>query len=155
MTRARLSGALAVLIALVAGALVLVVVELANGAAGRVSPTVASPCAPRPPFPGSGLDATIQRVVLEGLDGAACKLGTTREQLVLSLSPTSHGLGHLSRQQVVDAVRSGLTAAIAAEARHGHIPSALVPLLDRLVRSTPMEKLIRGGISLGSLFGGS
>ena len=45
---------------------VLVVVELANGAAGPVSPTIARPCQPRAPFTGGGLSGAVQRVVLEG-----------------------------------------------------------------------------------------
>ena len=154
MNRSRIALGSAVLFSLVAGAVALVVVELAHGAAGPVSPTVAKPCTPRPPFPGGGLDATVQRVVLEGLDGAACKLGTTREELVLSLSPSSGRSHHWTRAQVEAAIRSGLTHAIGAEAHRGNIPSLLVPLLQRLVRSTPFEKLIQGSVSLGGLLGG-
>ena len=79
----------AAIAALLLAAAALVVVELANGAvdAGRLA--VRDPCEPRPPFPGQGIDATLQRVVLDGLDGAACELGATREELVLSLAPRS------------------------------------------------------------------
>ena len=47
-------------------------------------------------FEGEGLDATVQRIALDGLNGAACELGVTREDLVLSLdpdSPQAHPLG--------------------------------------------------------------
>jgi hypothetical protein len=147
----RVTPAVAILAALLLAAAVLLVVELANGAAGGVSPAIAAPCTQRPPFTGHGLDATVQRVVLEGLDGAACRLGTTREQLVLSLSPASRGKPRWSRHRVEAAVRGGLTHAIDAEAQQGNIPTLLVPLLHGLVRSTPFEKLIQGGISLGDL----
>jgi hypothetical protein len=50
-------------------------------------------------------------------------------------------------------VREGLVHAVDAESRQGHIPALLVPLLRRLVLSTPVEKLIQGSISLGSLLG--
>jgi hypothetical protein len=147
----RVTASLAILAALLVGSLALLVVELANGAAGAVSPAIARPCEARQPFDGQGLDATVQRVVLEGLDGAACKLGTTREQFVLSLSPASRR--PWNRDTIETAVREGLVHAVDAESREGHIPALLVPLLRRLVLSTPVEKLIQGSISLGSLLG--
>jgi hypothetical protein len=140
----------AVLAALVLGAVILVVVELANGAAGPVSPTIAPPCRPHPPFPGGGVSGTVQRVVLEGLDDAACRLRTTREELVLSLSPSSTSQ-QWSRRQLDAAIRAGLNEAIDRERRQGNIPGFLVPVLHRIVDETPFEKLIEGGISLGNL----
>lgn len=153
MKPSRVTASVAILTALLVGSLVLVMVELANGAAGAVSPAIAPPCEARQPFEGQGLDATVQRIVLEGLDGAACKLGTTREQLVLSLSPASRRERPWSRHTIEVAVREGLVHAVDAEAQQGHIPALLVPLLHRLVRSTPLEKLIQGSIRLGSLLG--
>jgi hypothetical protein len=144
---------LAILVAIVLGALTLVVVELAKGAARQVSPAIGTPCEQRPPFAGSGIDATVQRVVLEGLDGAACKLRTTREELVLSLSPSSSGSPRWDRHTIDVALRGGLRQAIDAEAQRGNIPAFLVPVLQRLVQTTPLEKLIRGGLSLGNLIG--
>ncbi len=139
-----------VLAALVLGAAILVVVELANGATGSVSPAIARPCQPRPPFTGGGLTGVVQRVVLEGLDGAACKLGTTREELVLSLSPSTTSR-RWDRKTIEVAIRAGLNDAIDAERRQGNIPSFLVPTLHRLVEETPFDKLIRGGVALGNL----
>ena len=153
MRPSRVTASVAVLAALLVGSLALLIVELANGATGAVSPAIARPCEARQPFDGQGLDATVQRVVLEGLDGAACKLGTSREQLVLSLSPASRRERPSNRHTIEAAVREGLVHAVDAEAQQGHIPALLVPLLHRLVRSTPFEKLIQGGISLGSLLG--
>ena len=153
MTPSRVTASVAILAALLVGSLALLVAELANGAAGAVSPAIERPCQARQPFDGQGLDATVQRVVLEGLDGAACKLGTTREQLVLSLSPASRRKRPWTRHRIEVAVREGLVHAVDAESRQGHIPALLVPLLRRLVLSIPLEKLIQGSISLGSLLG--
>jgi len=150
----RVAPALAVAAALVLGAVALIVVELANGGARAVSPAIVQPCGERRPFAGNGVDGTIQRVVLEGLDGAACKLDTTREALVLSLSPASRGSRKPNRHTIEVAVRSGLINAIDAEAKQGNIPSLLVPILHRIVRLTPIDKLVRGGLSLSSLVGG-
>ena len=86
-------------------------------------------------------------VVLEGLDGAACRLHTTREALVLSLSPSSTSR-RWSRRQRETAIRAGLNHAIDAERRQGNIPGFLVPALHRIVNETPFDKLIQGGITL-------
>jgi hypothetical protein len=141
---------LLVLAALVLGAAILVVVELAKGATGPVSPAIARPCEPRPPFTGGGLTGVVQRVVLEGLDGAACKLGTTREELVLALSPSTTSR-RWDRKTIEVAIRAGLNEAIDAERRQGNIPAFLVPTLHRLVEETPFDKLIQGGVALGNL----
>ena len=150
MSARRTSPPVAVLGALALGAVILVVVELANGAAGPVSPTIAPPCRPHPRFAGGGVSGTVQRVVLEGLDGAACRLRTTREDLVLSLSPSSTSR-RWSRRQVETAIRAGLNHAIDAERRQGNIPRFLVPVLHRIVDETPFDKLIQGSVSLGNL----
>jgi hypothetical protein len=76
-----------VLALLLAAGVALLVVELALGSLhyGRVH--LADPCVERNDFPGSGLDGAVQQLALDGLDGAACTLHTTREELVLSFSP--------------------------------------------------------------------
>jgi hypothetical protein len=146
----RIPSPVALLAALVLGAAILVVVELANGAAGPVSPAIARPCQPRTPFAGGGVSGTVQRVVLEGLDGAACRLRTTREELVLSLSPSATSR-RWDRRTVDAAIRAGLNHAIDAQERQGHIPGFLVAALHRVVDETPFDKLIQGGIKLGNL----
>jgi hypothetical protein len=146
----RYPGPVLVLAALVLGAVILVVVELANGAAGPVSPTIPPPCQTRAPFTGGGLSGVAQRVVLEGLDGAACRLGTTREELVLSLSPSTTSR-RWDRKTIEVAIRAGLNHAIDAEQRQGNLPGFLVPALHRLVEKTPFDKLIQGGVALGNL----
>lgn len=150
MTVRRFPRPVLVLAALVAGAVILIVVQLANGAAGPVSPTLRRPCEPRAPFTGGGLSGVVQRVVLEGLDAAACKLGATREELVLSLSPSTTSR-RWDEKTIEVAVRAGLDGAIDAERRHGNIPGFLVPTLHRLVEKTPFDKLIQGGVALGNL----
>jgi hypothetical protein len=146
----RLPAPFLLLAALLLGAVILVVIELANGAAGPVSPEIARPCRPYPPFADGGVSGTVQRVVLEGLDGAACRLRTTREELVLSLSPSSTSR-RWSRRELERAIRAGLNHAIDAEKRQGNIPGFLVAGLHRIVNETPFDKLIQGGITLGNL----
>ena len=76
-----------ILAALLGAAVVLIVVELSIGAIGFGKPKLADPCADKPAFKGGGLDGEVQRFALSGLNGAACRLHTTREELVLSFVP--------------------------------------------------------------------
>jgi hypothetical protein len=146
---ARLRGATGVLVALLLAGVILVAVELGMGAIDT-GPTVANPCKPRTPFPGSGIDAAIQRIVLNGLDGAACRLHTTREGLVLSLR-SSGGSVHFDKHTTEVAVRAGLLRAVDEAERRGDIPGFVAPIARRIIRSTPIDKLVQGGFSLSDL----
>lgn len=150
MNAARAPRAVAILVGPLVAALALIAAELGTSAAdGGVD--VANPCKPRAPFPGHGIDATIQRVVLEGLDGAACRLHTSREELVLSLGSGSRR--RRWRRTVDTALRAGLLQAVDRAERRGDIPGFLAPLVRRVARTAPIDKLIEGGISLRDLFG--
>ena len=146
---ARLKGASAILAALLVAAGILVAVELGMGAVDS-SPAVANPCKGRAPFPGGGIDAAIQRIVLNGLDGAACRLHTTREELILSLR-SSGGSVHFDKHTTEVAVRAGLLRAVDEAERRGDIPGFLAPIARRLIRSTPIDKLVQGGFKLSDL----
>jgi hypothetical protein len=147
------NAAVATLIVLLVAGVTLLGVELAKGNGGSGA-TIVNPCKPRPPFAGSGIDATIQRIVLDGLDGAACRLGTSREQLVLSLRP---GLGpgkiHWTQHRIQVAVRAGMLAAVNDAVHRGDIPAFVTPTLRQLIQTLPLEQLIRGAISLKELIG--
>jgi hypothetical protein len=141
-----------VLAALLAAVLVLVVVELAAGAAGDVPPALANPCRPRPAH-GSGFDAAVQRIVLDGLDGAACRLHTTREELVLSLGSGTGFRRRWDRRTIEVALRAGLLRSIDEAERRGDVPGFVAPILRRLVREAPLDRLLEGGIRLRDLLG--
>jgi hypothetical protein len=139
--------------ALLASGAVLVAVELGKGALEEPSPTIANPCKPRDGRTG-GIDTTIQRIVLDGLDGAACRLHTTREELVLSLGGDSAVLPRRWDEHTVEvALRAGLLRSVDAAERRGDVPGFLAPLLRRLVESAPLDRLVQGGFSLGDLIG--
>ena len=153
MTR-RLTAGVALLLELLVGAAALVGVELGKGAAGSVSPSIANPCRARPPFAGGGIDGVIQRIVLDGLDGAACRLGTSREELVLSLrSGTGVRLPHADRTAAEAAIRAGLLRSVDEAGSRGDIPGFLVPIVRRAIQTAPLDSLIQGGIALRDLFG--
>jgi hypothetical protein len=138
-------------VTLLVAAVAVVVAEVGRSATNG-SVEIASPCKPRAPFPGHGIDATIQRVVLDGLDGAACRLHTTREELVLSLRG-GNGSRRWDQHTIDTALRAGLLRAVNEADRRGDIPGFLVPTVRRVVETVPLEKLIQGGLSLKDLIG--
>jgi len=144
--------AAAPLLALLLAGVALVVVELGLGALDEPSPKIANPCRPRAGRTG-GIDTTVQRIVLDGLDGAACRLHTTREELVLSIGGGSDAPRHWDEHTIEVALRAGLLRSVDAAVQRGDVPSFLRPALRALVERLPLEKLIRGGISLNDLLG--
>ena len=145
--------AIAALVALFVGAAGLITLELANGAANAGALAVRDPCEPRPSFPGEGLDATLQRIVLDGLDGAACRLHTTREELVLSIGGGTEAPRHWDAHTIEVALRAGMLRSVDEAVQRGDIPSFLAPTVRGLVERLPLQRLIRGGISLNDLLG--
>ena len=81
-------GSTLVLSALGTAAVALIAVELGMGAIGFRDARLADPCThlSEGGFFGS-IDAAVQRFALSGLNGAACSLHASREELVLSFSP--------------------------------------------------------------------
>jgi hypothetical protein len=150
MTRRRAETVLA---ALLAAALVLVAVELAKGALSEPSPSLASPCRPREVDNGGGIDATIQRIVLDGLDGAACRLHTTREELVLSLGSGTGFRRRWDRRTIELALRAGLLHSVDEAERRGDLPDFVASVLRRVVRAAPIDRIVEGGIRLRDLLG--
>ena len=78
-----------VLVALLLSGAALVGVELGKGALDEPAPKIANPCQPREGRTG-GIDATIQRIVLDGLDGAAhdSALAAVRDRLAGAIAAT-------------------------------------------------------------------
>ena len=144
--------ALWVLVGLLVSGAVLVGVELGKGALNEPSPKIADPCQPRAGRTG-GIDTTIQRIVLDGLDGAACRLHTTREELVLSLGGGVGVTRRWDEHTIEVALRAGLLRSVAAAVQRGDVPGFLAPDLRGIVERAPLGKLVRGGISLQDLLG--
>jgi hypothetical protein len=132
-----------VLVALLLSGAALVGVELGKGALDEPAPRIANACQPREGRTG-GIDATIQRIVLDGLDGAACRLHTTREELVLSLD----GGGRWDAHTIEVALRAGLLRSVNEAEDRGDVPSFLAPALRSIVEHAPIDQLVRGGLEL-------
>jgi hypothetical protein len=124
----------------------------ALGGASYEPAKVADPCAEREWRDPEGVAESIEQVVLSALDGAACALGASREELVLALRSTDtldrfaaeHGL---DEDQVEDAVRDGLVRAVdeaeAADALGSTTAGVLREAAERLPIGFVLD-LIRG-----------
>lgn len=146
----RRSGILALLGLMVAAA-GLIGVELANGAVDAGALAVRDPCESRVAYPGEGLDAVLQRIVLDGLDGAACELQSTREELVLSLAPSPNRPSRWDDETIEQALRAGLVEAIDDAEQRGSVNGIVAALLRQLAERAPVQWLIDGGQGLAGL----
>ncbi len=124
---------IAVAVALCGG---LIGVQLAAGGADFVPQRAADPCENRERTPKEDIEGLAETVVLTGLDQAACKLGVTRERLVLTL-PSAADRAALAREAgtdergVAQAVKDGLDTGVDQLEQEGRLPkaSALLPSL--------------------------
>jgi hypothetical protein len=127
---------------LLAAAVVLIVVELALGAVHFGKPKLADPCTSKPAFTGGGVDGEVQRFALSGLNGAACKLHTSREELVLSFVPAA-GTKQVrwDRATIEDALRSGFDRVFHDTERRGVAGFVIGHVLE-VVLGAPLDYLL-------------
>jgi hypothetical protein len=139
--------------ALLVVAVVLIAIELSRGALDFGESTAADPCVAREPFPGDGFEATLQRIALDGLDGAACELGTRREELVLSLAPSSGAEPLPWDDEAIElAIRAGLLESIDDAEQRGSLNGFVAVVLRQVVERAPVQWLIDGGQGIAGLF---
>ncbi len=130
-------------------AVALIAVELGKGAASYGEFQPADPCTASSTFPGEGLDPTIQRIALSGLNGAACELGTSREELVLSFVPEAGGAPiKWDRPTIERAVRAGLERSIDDAKQSGSISTVTALVLSEIAARAPIDWLISGADSI-------
>jgi hypothetical protein len=143
-----LRGRLLVSGALIA-ALTLVGAYLAAGGSSYVPEKTQNPCKQRPWGSPEGIQAIAEQFSLSALDGAACKLGVTREALARALA-TPQSRASFSRRYGIDdaklaeAIRAGLLRAVGDAEREG----ALSPLLAAPLRTAVQEVPIGQAIGL-------
>ena len=122
-------------------------VQLAAGGGHYVPLRPANPCTPRPvpPIPAQ-LEPLAEQIVLLGLDGAACRLGISRERLVLALAETRS----LDPRESA-ALKAGLVDAVDRLNREGRLPkvSQLLPQALDQANLPGIVKTIIGAIPNG------
>jgi hypothetical protein len=148
--------ALLVAVGLVAA---VVVPYLALGG-GRYEPTpVADPCEARERPDGDGLGETIERIALRAVDGVACELGISREELVLALR-SEEALDAfaaeqgIDRDELEDAISDGLVRAVDAAEEEGALPGFVAPLVRQAAESVPPWLILETLERLGSFLPG-
>ena len=130
-----------------AAAVALVVLYLALGGASYAPAKVADPCAPRDWREPHGFQEVAEQIVLSSLDGAACELHVSREEMVLALAnrdsrerfAREHGI---TNERLDQLVRVGLLRAIDDAERAEAIDPTVADLLRRVVRRIPVEGLL-------------
>lgn len=147
-----MSRAAPILVALVAVAAV-VVPYLALGGASYEPTPVADPCRTREWRDPGDVPQVVEQVVLSALDGAACELGASREELLLALEDeqslaafaAEHGISASAAEQAVgdglvravdDAEEAGVLSGLAADLVRGAVervePRFVLDLLEQL-----------------------
>ncbi len=120
-----------------------VVVPYAALGGGSYEPTpVADPCVMREWRDPGDLGAVLEQIVLSALDGAACELGVSREELVLAVRDEEsldafaeeHGI---SRADAERAVQEGLVRAVDDAEEADALPGFLASLARRAVEDVP------------------
>jgi MFS family permease len=121
----------------------LVFAEFRAGARDFGTHEYVEPCtAPSDPFPdGGGIDGTLQRISLSTINGAACKLGVSREDLLLSMEPKS-GFGPKvtwTEDTLEDALRAGLIRAIDDADERNTVPGLVARGMKFLAERAPID----------------
>jgi hypothetical protein len=118
-------------------------VQLANGGGKSAPSPTANPCAVRTVNSVStGIEGLAERLVILGLDGAACRLHVSREALTLQLAQQ----GKATDAQI-DALRAGLLRAVDLMKANGTLPPAS-DLVDEALDESNLNGFIKGAIRL-------
>ena len=131
--------------AAVAAALVLG--YLALGGASYAPAKTGDPCAARDWRDPGGLEEVAEQIVLSALDGAACDLDVSREEIVLAFA-SRDSLERFAREQGIsdaeleELARSGLVRAIDDAEQADALQPLLADLLRGLARRIPVDELL-------------
>jgi hypothetical protein len=130
-----------------AAAVTLIVVYLALGGASYSPAKVADPCLPRAERRAQGVGGVAERVVLSAIDGAACKLGVSRESIVLAFANRASLRSfarqhHITERRLEELLRAGLLQAVDEAERTGALDSTVADLVRGLVRRVPVGGLL-------------
>lgn len=136
-----MSRATPLLAALGAVAAVLVPYLALGGASYEPTP-VADPCVVRDWRDPRGVQTVLEQVALSALDGAACELGVSREDLVLAVrdeaSLDAFAIEHaISRADAERAVEDGLERALDDAEEEDALPGFVASLARRAVEALP------------------
>jgi hypothetical protein len=128
-------------------AVALIVVYLALGGASYTPAAVADPCVARDWRDPEGLQEVAEQIVLSALDGVACELDVSREEVVLAFA-SRDSLERFAREQEIseedldELVRSGLERAVDDAERAGALDPTIADLLRGIAARVPVEAFL-------------
>ena len=128
-------------------AVALVGIYLALGGASYAPAAVADPCAARELRNPKGFEQVAEQIVLSALDGAACELHVSREEIVLAFS-NGASLARfaeehdVSEEDLGNLVRAGLTRSLDDAERANSLDPRLADLLRGLVARVSITQLL-------------
>jgi hypothetical protein len=128
-------------------AVALVGVYLALGGASYAPAAVADPCTPREGRNPNGFEQIAEQIVLSALDGAACELGVSREEVVLAFSSRA-SLERFAREhgdseaELENLARAGLRRALDDAERAQLLDPRTADVLRGLVARVPIAQLL-------------
>jgi hypothetical protein len=130
------------LLVAIAAAAAVVGPYIALGGGSYEPAPVADPCSKREWRDPGALQAVLEQVALSALDGAACELGASREELVLALrdkrSLDAFAAEHnVSRERAERALQDGIERAVDDAEAAGALPGLVASLISRTVESVP------------------
>ncbi|HKB20465.1 MAG TPA: hypothetical protein VKC65_05570 [Gaiellaceae bacterium] len=131
----------------VAAGLVLVGLYLALGGASYAPAKVADPCVQRSWRGPKGFEAVAEQIVLSALDGAACQLHVSREDMVLALASQDRRDEfirdhHITNAELESLVRNGLKRSIDDAQNAGALNPTLAGILRGVVGNLPIDELL-------------
>lgn len=126
---------------------VLLALYIGLGGASYAPTPVADPCEPRPIERPEGIEATLQQLVLSGLDGAACELQIPREDLLASLADPEGRAEFLDERRLSDAdlevaVDAALERAYDDAVRTGAIDGLDAFAIGQAIEFVPVDLLV-------------
>jgi hypothetical protein len=131
----------------IVASLVLVGAYLAAGGSSYEPEKVQDPCKPRPWSNPQSLSEIANQFTVSALDGAACQLGVSREELAQALA-TPQARERFKRKYGIDdeklarAVRAGLVRAVDDAEEAGALSPILAAPLRETVQRIPLEQAI-------------
>ncbi len=136
-----------ILIASILASLALIVGYIFAGGLDFKPASVADPCDSRIWSDPTGLEDTAQQLAFSTLDGAACDLGVSREELTRALASdeaTDEFLtgNDISREQFDEAIRSGLKRAVDDAENAGAVNPLIASGIRAAIQFLPVSQLI-------------
>jgi hypothetical protein len=131
----------------IAAVLVLVGLYLGLGGASYAPAKVADPCVTRSWRSPHGFEAVAEQIVLSSVDGAACQLHVSREDMVLALANADTRQQfvrehHITNAELESLVRNGLKRSIADAQNAGALNSTVAGILRGVVGNIPIDELL-------------